>query len=93
MHIRATPNVRLGEPPLGSRRRGPVVDAPAEINKAWRQALAAVPKPDAGRLDSQVVQLSLDVDTTLEDSNRASPQHAPAFLPTETQGVNVHPVK
>jgi hypothetical protein len=93
MHIRATPNVRMGDAPLGSRRRGAVVDAPAEINKAWRQALAAAPKPDAARLDNQVVQLSLDVDTTLEDSNRASPQHAPAFLPTETQGVNIHPVK
>jgi TPR repeat protein len=93
MHIRATPNIRLGDAPLGSSRRRPLVDAPAEINKAWRQALAAVPKPDAARLDNQVVQLSLDVDTTLEDSNRASPQHSQAFLPAETQGVNVHPVK
>jgi hypothetical protein len=72
MHIRAAPHVRLGDAPLGTNMRRPIVDAPAEIGRAWREALATVPKPDAARLDNQVVQLSLDVDTTLEDSKKGA---------------------
>jgi hypothetical protein len=76
MHIRAVPHVRLGDAPLGTNMRRPIVDAPVEIERAWREALAAVPKPDAARLDNQAVQLSLDVDTTLEDNKRAAPNQS-----------------
>jgi hypothetical protein len=66
MQIRATPHVQLGEAATGSNLRVPLVNAPVEIEKAWRDAIAAVPKPDATQLENQAVQLPLDVDTTLE---------------------------
>jgi hypothetical protein len=66
MHIRSTPHVRLGEAPTGTNMRLPLIDAQGEIEKAWRNAVAAVPKPDAAQLDNQTVQLSLDVDMTIE---------------------------
>jgi len=47
------------------------VNAHDEINSAWRNAMASVPKPDATRLDDQAVELSLDVDTTLEGGRDA----------------------
>jgi hypothetical protein len=76
MHIRTTPRVRLSDPSTGSNLRKPVVDAQQEIEKAWREAIAAVPKPDAKRLDNQVLELSLDVDTMLENSR--APSHSDA---------------
>jgi TPR repeat protein len=81
MHIRATPHVRLGDAPLGSSLRRPVMDAQQEVEKAWRDALAAVPKPDATQLDGQVVQLALDVDTTLEDGRDVSRPNRQEFRP------------
>lgn len=66
MQIRATPHVRLGEAVTGSNMRIPLVNVPQEVAKAWRNAVAAVPKPDAAQLENQAVQLALDVDTTLE---------------------------
>lgn len=77
MHIRATPHVRLGDAPTGSTLRKPVVDAQQEIEKAWRDAVAAVPKPDANRLDNQVVELSLNVEMVLENSREVS-RHDPS---------------
>jgi TPR repeat protein len=66
MRIRSTPQVGRGDASTGSIVRRPLVDAEQVIKKAWRDALAAVPKPDATRLDNQTVELSLDVDMTLE---------------------------
>jgi TPR repeat protein len=76
MHIRVTPHVRLGDAPTGSTLRKPVVDAQEAIEKAWRDAVAAVPKPDAKQLDDQVLELTLDVDTMLENSR--APSHSDA---------------
>jgi hypothetical protein len=92
MHIRATPHVRLGDATLGSNLRKSVIDAQQEVEKAWRDAVAAVPKPDATQLDSQVVQLALDVDTTLEDGRdvlHPNPQEFHPILPGEY--VREHP--
>ena len=79
MHIRATPHVRLADPSTGSNLRKPVVDAQQEIEKAWRNAVAAVPKPDAKLLDNQVVELSLDVEMVLENSRGSSPRDPQSF--------------
>jgi hypothetical protein len=73
LQVHSTPRVGLEEAHTGSNVRNPLIDARQEIEKAWRSALALVPKPDASRLDVQSIELPLDVDMTLEvghDSNR-----------------------
>lgn len=72
MQIRSTPPVGLADAPTGSNMRTPLVDAHQVIQKAWRDALAAVPKPDAAQLGSQDIELSLDVDMTLEAGRNAA---------------------
>jgi len=62
---------------FGKRR----VDAQRVIENAWRKALAAVPKPDAARLQDQPVELSLDAEMTLENG-----------APPEERGQTVHSV-
>jgi hypothetical protein len=52
--------------------RRQLVDAPHAIEDAWQSALTVLPKPDAAQLLNQSVELSLDVDTTLEDGGKAS---------------------
>jgi hypothetical protein len=68
MRILALPPVAV-EPyaRVGSIVRRPRVNAQLLIEEAWRNALAAVPKPDAAHLDDQPVELSLDVETALRD--------------------------
>ena len=71
LHIRAIPTVVLRAAVTGSNLGRPAVDAQQEIEKAWRHALAAVPKPDSAQLDSQAVELTLDLDMTLEGGRGA----------------------
>ncbi len=68
MEIRSTPSVALAEEGTGSNLRHPLVDAPREITRAWKNALAQVPKPDAAILDKLSVEMPLDVDMTLESA-------------------------
>ncbi len=73
IHIRSAPEAVRGEAPTGTWTRVPVVDTRRVIEKAWRDALAAVPKPDAARLGAEVVSLPIDLDTTLEAGRNAPP--------------------
>ncbi len=66
MQIRSTPAVGAEPAQLGSHLHGPLFNAPQEIGKAWRSALAAAPKPDPAHLDDETIQLTLDVDMALE---------------------------
>ena|ERR1700678_3041513 len=89
MTIRSTPKVGFGDAPTGSNMRRPMVDAQQVIDKAWRDALAAVPKPDAAQLGGRTIQLPLDVDMTLEAGRNAA-QNALDFAPLING--DVHPV-
>lgn len=75
MVIRAVPHVSMGEPAVGSHIGLPVVNAQQEIEKAWHEALVAAPKPDATRLENQVVEVSLDLDMTLERARKSLQRH------------------
>lgn len=75
LRIRTTPQVGLSDAPTGSNLRTPVVNAQQEIEKAWRDAIAAVPKPNAAQLDSQAIELPLDVDMTLEVGRDSRPKN------------------
>jgi hypothetical protein len=66
LSIRATPDVGFDQIQTGSHLHTPLFDVTQEIDKAWRSALAAVPRPDPAHLEDQTVELTLDVDMTLE---------------------------
>jgi hypothetical protein len=69
--IKSTPVVGIADVSTGSNLRPPLIDAPKEINKAWHDAVAAVPKPDPTHLDDETVVLPIDVDMTLEVGREA----------------------
>jgi hypothetical protein len=89
MQIRATPRVtRTREVITGTYLTKAVFDPRVAIGNAWRQALANVPKPDTTRLTNEGVDLTLDLDTTVEGPLRAkgAAHTAPSggfFLPGE----------
>ena len=72
MRVHATPRVGVDELHTGSSLRLPLIDAQKEIETAWRNAIVAVPKPDASHLDNGTVELALDVDMTLEGGHEPS---------------------
>jgi hypothetical protein len=87
MSILSTPQVaREEEAPTGRRTRRLLVDAPHEIQDAWESAVSVVPKPDRARLGNQPVELSLDVDTLLEDWHKAAPVASDSQLRTLNSG-------
>lgn len=57
---------------IGSIVRRPRVNAQLLIEEAWRNALAAAPKPVTARLDDQPVELSLDLDTALRNGAQSA---------------------
>jgi hypothetical protein len=73
IRIRSAPAAERGEAVTGSWVRAPLVNARQVIEKAWRDALAAVPKPDVASLSAEVVSLPLDLDMTLEAGRNAAP--------------------
>jgi hypothetical protein len=72
MTIKSTPQVGVGDSSTGTNLRSPLINAPQEINKAWRDALAAAPKPDPTHLDDETILLPIDVDMTLEPGREAA---------------------
>lgn len=74
MQIRSTPRVTsVPDTTTGTFVQRPLIDAQTIIDKAWRDALSAVPKPDAARLENQGVELNLDVDMTIEGGSGSGP--------------------
>jgi hypothetical protein len=73
VRIRSAPGAERGEAPTGTWVRAPLVNVRQAIEKAWRDAVAAVPKPDAASLGAEVVSLPLDFDMTLELGRNAAP--------------------
>ena len=67
MQIRTIPRVAtVPDTTTGTFVQRPIIDADAIIARAWRDALNAVPRPDAARLENQGIELNLDLDMTLE---------------------------
>jgi hypothetical protein len=74
MQIRSIPRVTsVPDTTTGTFVQRPLIDAQTIIDKAWRDALSAVPKPDAARLENQGVELNLDVDMTIEGGSGGGP--------------------
>lgn len=74
MSIRSIPEVARAEAETGYARRRAVVDAPHEIEEAWEAAKSVAPKPDAARLVNQPLEMSLDIDMTLEVGRKLAQQ-------------------
>jgi len=67
MQIRATPRVAtVPDTTTGTFVQRPLIDAESAIDKAWRDALSSVPKPDVALLENQGTELSLDLDMSIE---------------------------
>jgi len=94
--IRQTPEVEIAHEPLtGSHIRRARVNPHRAIQDAWLSAVATVPKPDPGRLDKQVVKLSLDVDMALDRrqmEGTADPDHTLRPLVPENLGPVMIPL-
>ena len=73
LRIRATPQVaRESDAQTGSNFAPHRVNAQRSIEGAWHKALDAVPKADVSRLDGRAVELSLDVDITVESGGEVA---------------------
>jgi hypothetical protein len=86
MRVHATPRVGVDELHTGSNLRLPLIDAHKEIEAAWRNAIATVPKPDASHLDNETIELALDVDMTLEGGHEPSQRTSSQNFGSITRG-------
>lgn len=67
MQIRSTPRVAsVADATTGTFVQRPLIDAQSAIDRAWRYALDAVPKPDPALLTNGATEMSLDLDMTVE---------------------------
>jgi hypothetical protein len=93
MRVLRTPHVGTAEAQTGSLVSHPLINAPQEIDKAWRGALAAAPRPETARLDNQPLELSLDVDATLasqrQDGQARNQQPFQALFQGDLHGTSV----
>ncbi|HWZ62618.1 MAG TPA: hypothetical protein VNX02_06325 [Steroidobacteraceae bacterium] len=90
--IRSTPRVTSQEDATtGTFIHHPLFDAQATIDKAWREAMGAVPKPDAARLENQSVEVTLDLDMTIE-GGLANHHTEPRVLGGALLPGEVHPI-
>lgn len=87
MQIRSIPNIGRAEAQTGTNVGRPLIDGAAAIEKAWKEALARVPKPDQTRLDGQAIDLPLDVETTIERGKNGGRGDRGALRPSDTAPV------
>jgi hypothetical protein len=66
MHIVSMPKAERAEARTGARIGAPLVNTQEAIEKAWRAALAAAPKPETTKLGNEMLELTIDMDLTLE---------------------------
>ena len=67
MQIRSSPRVAsVADTTTGTFVQRPLIDVQSAIDKAWRDAISTVPKPDAALLKSEGTELSLDLDMSIE---------------------------
>ena len=74
LRIVTAPKAERAEPVTGRYVGEPLVDTPRAIEKAWRAAMSAVPKPNSEQLLNQAVELPLDIDMTLEVARAVPPK-------------------
>ena len=84
MQIRSTPRVAMAaDTTTGTFVQRPLIDAESAINKAWREAMGAVPKPDAALLEKEGTELNLDLETTMQGGRSAHLLPNSTLMPTD----------
>ncbi len=71
LFVRASTRVTAGESTTATRIGPPIVNIQQEVQNAWNKALRKALKPDAARLEDQLVEVILDLDMTLEQATNA----------------------
>lgn len=91
MRIRSTPRVAsVPDTTTGTFVQRPLIDAESAIDKAWRDALSDVPRPDAALLENEGTELSLDLDMSIEAGGGGGRAH---LLPNSQLMPNDIPVQ
>lgn len=82
MQIRSTPRVAsVPDTTAGTFVQRPLIDAQSAIDRAWRDALSVVPKPDLALLTNEAMEVNLDLDMTVEAGGGGGRVH---LLPNST---------
>lgn len=72
MQLRATPRIATAaDTTTGTFVQRPLIDAQSAIDKAWRDAVSAVPKPNTALLENQGTELNLDLEMTIQGGRNA----------------------
>jgi hypothetical protein len=92
MRVIGNSHVGTADARTGSTMSHPMIDAREQADRAWRTALNTAPKPEAARLDSQPLQLSIDVDMTLasqrQDGEAQNKQPFQSLFKGDIHGTN-----
>jgi hypothetical protein len=89
LFVRAATPIAEGEPSVASRIRLPLVDIKKVVENAWHKALEKAAKPDAARLENQLVEVILDLDLTLEQSANLAHRQSPEDIrPLESWDIS-----
>lgn len=80
LFVRASSRLTTTEPAVGSRIGLPLVNIQQVVEKAWHKAQDTASKPAASRLDDQLIEVTLDLDLTLEQSSNARQHKAPESI-------------
>lgn len=75
MRIVSMPKAERAEARTGANIGVPLVNTQEVIEKSWRAALMAVPKPDPAKLGNESLEMTIDMDLTLE-AGRNDPRNA-----------------
>lgn len=93
LFVRASSPITEGEPSVASRIALPLVNIKKEVEKAWRTAVDKAAKPDATRLENQLVEVILDLDLTMEQSSNAARRQASEDIrPIQNWDVQSNPM-
>ncbi|HYB65244.1 MAG TPA: hypothetical protein VEC59_08300 [Steroidobacteraceae bacterium] len=97
MQIRSIPRVAsVPDTTTGTFVQRPLIDAESAIDKAWRDAIGAVPRPDAALLENTGTELTLDLDMSIEAGGGGGRAHLapnsqlmPHDVPVQTTGPSL----
>jgi hypothetical protein len=87
MRILLAPKAELAESHTGSRFGVPIVNSREVVEKAWHDALAAVPPPDSTSLSAGTIQLGIDIDMSIEVGRDAPKEDTGQFMKGDVLAV------
>lgn len=95
MQLRTSPRVATAaDTTTGTFVQRPLIDVQSDIEKAWREAMSTVPKPDVARLENAGTELNLDLDMTIQGGRSAHLLPNSVLMPNDipARGPAVSPI-